>query len=104
VFVRFSIRIPAGTLNILTEVLRDFSQSLLTHVGIVSRVGHGRFLTNHFQLSGLVFWRFPALNLGGGTCYPDYVSLATISVFIAQYRECIFKYASNSSSKIPTFL
>jgi hypothetical protein len=40
--------ISASTLSTLTEVFRDFHQSLHANTGIESRVGHRHFLLNSF--------------------------------------------------------
>jgi hypothetical protein len=50
VFGRCSLRIPAWTSVILTEVLRSFLQFLQTDSGIVPRLCHGRSLKNTLQI------------------------------------------------------
>jgi hypothetical protein len=47
-FGRSSVRIAAGTPAILTIGLRDFSQSLQANAGIITRLGHDRFIPNPF--------------------------------------------------------
>jgi hypothetical protein len=43
----------------LTEILREFAQSLQTNSGIIPRLGHDRFLLNPFQ-----FTSHPAFDTG----------------------------------------
>jgi hypothetical protein len=61
VFGRFTVRISVRALVIVTEVFHGIFGSLQANAGIMSRLGHIRFLPNPSQFSFILIPPFDAI-------------------------------------------